>query len=342
MLVLGIETSCDDTSVAIVENGNKIIVNLIASQEKLHKKYGGVVPEVASRRHTEVINILIKEAFEKACLKYNDINAVAVTYGPGLIGSLLVGLSAAKAFSFALDIPLIAVNHLEGHIYSNFIGENIPKWPLICLIVSGGHSEIIYMKGHGEYEILGRTRDDAAGEAFDKIARYLGIGYPGGPIIDKMSKDGDPKKIKFPRPILRDGYDCSFSGLKTALVNWYNGLKVVSVNPQKITKELKNNVPDIVASFQEAIVEVLTEKTIKAAIHKKVKAIMLSGGVSANSRLRNIIKEKAEKSKLKIYMPEISLCTDNAAMIACAGYYKYKREKKSDIDIKAESCLALK
>lgn len=341
MKILGIETSCDDTSVAIVENGRKIIVNLIASQEKLHKKYGGVVPEVASRKHTEVINVLIEEAFTKSALKYTDVDAVAVTYGPGLIGSLLIGLSAAKAFAFTLDVPLIAVNHLEGHIYANFIGKNNPKLPLICLIVSGGHSEIVYMKDHGDYEILGRTRDDAAGEAFDKVARYLGIGYPGGPIIDKISKGADSTIIKFPKPLLKDGYDFSFSGLKTALINWYSGFKVISVHPSKITEELKNNIPNIVASFQEAVVEVLTEKTLKAALYKKVETIALAGGVSANSRLREVMKEKAERLNKKVYMPDISLCTDNAAMIACRGYFKYKREKKSYMDIEASSCLAL-
>lgn len=341
MYILGIETSCDDTSVAIVENGKKIIINLVASQEKLHRKYGGIVPEVASRRHTEVINILILEAFKKAGLKYNQINLVSVTYGPGLIGSLLIGLAAAKAFSFTQNIPLIAVNHLEGHIYSNFLAEDLPSLPLICLVASGGHSEIVYMKDHGNYEIIGKARDDAAGEAFDKIARYLGIGYPGGPVIDKMSQNADYNKIKFPRPLMKDGYDFSFSGLKTALVNWYNGFKVISVHPSKITEELKNNISDIVASFQEAIVDVLTEKTIKAAIHKKVHNIVLAGGVSANSRLREVIKDKAKAKNIKVQIPDISLCTDNAAMIACAGYYKFKRDQNSNIDIKACSCLSL-
>ncbi len=342
MKILAIETSCDETSAAVVENGRKILSNVVASQIEFHQKYGGIVPEVASRKHIEVIAAVVKQAIDDSKVPLKKIDAVAATYGPGLVGSLIVGLNYAKALAFALKKPFIPVNHIEGHIYANFVGAITksqspnPKltsgphlqFPFICLVVSGGHTNLYYIKSHGKYQLLGRTRDDAAGEAFDKVARFLGIGYPGGPIIDKMAKKGDPEAIDFPRAMLKEGFDFSFSGLKTAVVN-------------HVRKNGSRNIDDIVASFQEAVVDVLVEKTIRAAKAKKTKWIALAGGVSANSRLRQRLTQRAEEEGLKVSIPPMNLCTDNAAMIGSAAYDLKKNNKKSSLDVEAVSTLRM-
>jgi len=332
-LILGIETSCDETAAAIVEDGKKIISNIVASQISIHQKYGGVVPEIASRKHMEDIIPVIDKALDESGKKITDLSAIAVTHGPGLIGSLLVGLSVAKAMAYAKTIPLIGVNHLEAHIYANFLEHNDIKPPFVCLIVSGGHTSLVYIKRFGEYKLLGQTKDDAAGEVFDKIAKVLDLGYPGGPIIEKLAKEGDPSSIKFPRPILNDkSYDFSFSGLKTAVIYYIKELK-----------EENKNIPvsDILASFQQAVTDVLVGKTLKAALNFKTKQIILAGGVAANSSLRKEIKEKANLLNIKVFYPSISLCTDNAAMVASAGYYKFKENKKSSLSLDAVSRLPL-
>jgi len=332
-LIMGIETSCDETAAAIVEDGKKILSNIVASQISIHQKYGGVVPEIASRKHMEDIIPVIDKALDESGKKITDLSAIAVTYGPGLIGSLLVGLSVAKAMAYAKNIPLIGVNHLEAHIYANFLEHNDIKPPFICLIVSGGHTSLVYIRHFGEYELLGQTKDDAAGEVFDKIAKFLNLDYPGGPIIEKLAKEGDPSSIQFPRPILNDkSYDFSFSGLKTAVI----------YHIKKLEKGNKNiPVSDILASFQQAVTDVLVGKTIKAALKFKTKQIILAGGVAANSSLRREIKEKADLLNIKVFYPSISLCTDNAAMVASAGYYKFKENKKSSLSLDAVSRLPL-
>ncbi len=335
MKLLAIETSCDETSAAVVKDGKEILSNIVASQVEFHRKYGGIVPEVASRKHIEVIAAVVKQTLDKAKTPLKKIDAVAATYGPGLVGSLIVGLNYAKAIAYALNKPFIAVNHIEGHIYANFLESSNAlrvtrvSLPFLCLVVSGGHTQLILVKDHGVYESLGRTRDDAAGEAFDKVARFLGIGYPGGPIIDEMSKKGNPKAIAFPRAMIDEGYDFSFSGLKTAVVNYVkkNGMP--------------KNPADLVSSFQQAVVDILVEKTIRAAEKKKLKWIALAGGVSANSRLREDLKARAEKEGFKISIPPMNLCTDNAAMIGSAGYYLIKKGKKSNLDIEAVSTLRI-
>ena len=290
-LVLGIETSCDETSAAVVQNGKRILSNIISSQIDLHKKYGGVVPELASRKHVENIIPVIEEALIKSNTTLSDIDVIGVTRGPGLIGALLIGLSAAKAISYACNKPLIGVNHIEGHIYANFLEDPELVPPFICLIVSGGHTHIVYMKDHCEYEIMGVTRDDAAGEAFDKTARILGLGYPGGPAIDKISTKGNSEAYKFPKAYLETGsFDFSFSGVKTAAMNLVNTIK-------QRGDEL--DIPDIAASFQESVVEILVEKTLIAAELKNVDKIVLAGGVAANSRLRALMMENAKEKVLK-------------------------------------------
>jgi N6-L-threonylcarbamoyladenine synthase len=327
MLCLAIETSCDETSAAVVKDGREVLSNVIASQVDFHRKYGGIVPELASRKHTEVISSIIKEALERAGTDFNGLDAVAVTYGPGLVGSLLTGLCAAKAISFAKSISLIGVNHLEGHIYANFLNsppyppslnkrggnERGVSFPFICLLVSGGHTMVVLVEDHGKYQTLGKTRDDAAGEAFDKVARFLGIGYPGGPIIDKMAKDGDPHAIEFKRPMIEEqyGYDFSFSGIKTAVVNH------VARHPLPVTR-----IPDLVASFQAAVVDVLVEKTVRAALEFDCSSVALAGGVSANSLLRSELTRRGKEKKLNVMIPPFEYCTDNAAMIGCAAFHK--------------------
>jgi len=313
--VLAIETSCDETSVAVVVDGVEVRANLVASQVDLHRRFGGVVPEVASRRHLEVLNPLLAETLARTGLSWQDLRAVAVTYGPGLAGSLLVGVMAAKALAFALDLPLVAVNHLEGHIYANFLVEPGLEFPLICLVVSGGHTDLVLVEGHGAYRVLGRTRDDAAGEAFDKVARVLELDYPGGPHLERLAARGDPARLPFPRPYLEEGsLDFSFSGLKTAVVYSLRRAR---------ERGLEVNRADVAAGFQEAVVDVLAEKTVLAAERHGVDTILLAGGVAANRRLRERLTERA--GGRRVVVPPPALCTDNAAMIACAAYYKYLR-----------------
>lgn len=313
--ILGIETSCDETSAAIMRNGRDIISSVVASQIEFHQKFGGVVPEIASRKHLEIINPVLDEVFDKANLAYEDIHAIAVTIGPGLVGALLMGLGAAKAISYVKGLPMVGVNHLEGHIYANFIDHPQLRPPLIALIVSGGHTMIAYMEDHGKYDLLGQTLDDAVGEAFDKVASFLGLGYPGGPVIDKMAKEGDPAAIAFPRAMMKKGeFNFSLSGLKTAVLNYVS-------HQGREGHEL--SLHDLTASFQAAVVDVLVAKTVAAAKEKGVERVVLAGGVAANSYLRERMIEETNREGLSLYYPHIFLCTDNAVMIAAAGYYRY-------------------
>ncbi|WP_425446311.1 tRNA (adenosine(37)-N6)-threonylcarbamoyltransferase complex transferase subunit TsaD [Dethiothermospora halolimnae] len=333
IIVLAIETSCDETSVAIVKDGREVLANVISSQIDIHKKFGGVVPEVASRKHIENINAIIQEALDKARITFDDIDVVATTYGPGLVGALLVGLSSAKAIAFGKNIPLVGVNHIEGHIYANFIEDKSLEPPFMSLIVSGGHTHLVYVEDYGQYEILGRTRDDAAGEAFDKVARSLELGYPGGPIIDNLAKKGNKEAIDFPRSYLEEGsFDFSFSGLKSAVLNYLNNSK---------QKSLDIVVEDVAASFQEAVVEVLVEKSIKAAKLKNSKIIALAGGVASNSRLRDLMKKRCDEENIELKYPSKILCTDNGAMIGSVGYYNYIKGIRSDLDLNAVPNLKL-
>lgn len=331
--ILAIETSCDETSAAVVKDGTEILSNIVATQVEFHKKYGGIVPEIASRKHIEVINPIIQEALDKAKVKLKDLDAVAVTYGPGLVGSLIVGLCAAKAISYSLDIPLIGVNHLEGHIYANFITKK-PKFPFICLMVSGGHTMLVLVKDHGKYKVIGQTRDDAAGEAFDKVARFLKLGYPGGPIIDKLAKEGNPQAINFTRPMINDGYDFSFSGIKTAVVTYVNKSQGTATFSRRF-------LANIVASFQQAAVDVLVAKSIRAAKEYNCKTIALAGGVAANSCLRKEMEEQGREQGQGIIIPPMSLCTDNAAMIGCTAYHHLKQKRISDFKLQAVASLKL-
>ena len=316
MKILGVETSCDETAAAIVEDGVKVLSNEIASQVDIHARYGGIVPEVASRQHTLSIIPIISSAMTKAKTDWQELDAIAVTNGPGLAGSLLVGVNTAKAISLAHKLPLIGVNHLEGHIYANWLDDNVPEFPLLCLIVSGGHSDLVLMKGHGNYILLGRTRDDAAGEAFDKAARILGLGYPGGPVIEKAAATGKDT-IPLPRAWLKGTYDFSFSGIKTALLRLAEDGKISSS-------------ADGAASFQTAIIEVLVTKTIAASQEYGVKQIILCGGVAANKALRQ---KFMIESPLPVLIPPMILCTDNAAMIATCGYYRFRAGKTSDLSL---------
>lgn len=331
--ILSIETSCDETSAAIVENGREIHSNIIYSQIDIHKKFGGVVPEVASRNHVEKISQVVDEALEEAKMTFDDIDGIAVTYGPGLVGALLVGVSYAKSLSFTLNKPLIPVNHIEGHICANFIEHKELEPPFLCLVVSGGHTHIVHIKDYGLYEVLGKTRDDAAGEAFDKVARSLGLGYPGGPLIDKLAKEGDENAITFPRVHLeKDSLDFSFSGIKSAVLNYLN---------QQKQKNLEIIDKDVAASFQKAVVEVIAEKVIRAAEQVGVSTIALAGGVAANSGLRKELTEQLADKNIALKYPPIILCTDNAAMIGSAGYFDYKKGYFSDMSLNAVSNLKL-
>lgn len=317
VIILGIETSCDETAVAVVADGHRILANLIASQIELHAQFGGVVPEVASRRHLETINPLLNRALREAGVSWSQIDGVAVTQGPGLLGSLLVGVMTAKALAFALGVPLLAVNHLEAHIYANFLVTPHLSFPLLCLVVSGGHTDLFYLPRHGTYHLLGRTRDDAAGEAFDKVARVIGLGYPGGPAIERAAAGGNPAAVPLPRAYLEEGsYDFSFSGLKTAVVNYL-------ARAEREGIEVK--VADLAASFQQAVVDVLVEKVMRAADALRPAGIMLAGGVAANRLLRETLLARAEPAGFRVHVPPPVLCTDNAAMVACAGYYRYLR-----------------
>lgn len=332
-LILAIESSCDETSAAVVKNGRQVLSNVISSQIDIHKKFGGVVPEVASRNHVLNISSVVGEAMETAGVGYEDLNAVAVTYGPGLVGALLVGVSYAKSVSSARNIPLIAVNHIHGHIAANYITHPDLEPPFVCLVASGGHSHILWVKDYTEFEILGRTRDDAAGEAFDKIARVIGLGYPGGPKIEALAKEGDKNAMAFPQVEFVDNpYDFSFSGVKTSVINFLH------------TKEQKGeaiHTADLAASFQKAVVEALTRHTLRAAMDKGAKKIVLAGGVSANGALRESFQAAADAHNLRLFYPQPILCTDNAAMIGCAGFYKYKINDFADSTLNAVPNLKL-
>lgn len=336
MKILAIETSCDETSAAVIGDKGAVLSNIVSSQIDLHSKYGGVVPEVACRKHLEVLNPVIAEALDKAGCSFKDLSAVACANRPGLIGAVLMGVGAAKAVSAACGIPLIAVDHLESHIYANFIEHKDIKFPLLSLIVSGGHTSLIYMKDHLKYEILGKTRDDAAGEAFDKVGKALGLGYPGGPKVDKLAKHGDENAIAFPKAKLESPYEFSFSGLKTAVINFLHRRGKACLAPTK-----KHPLEDVCASFQKAVVEVLVENTFKAAFGKKVKQVLLSGGVVANSSLREKMKAKAGEYGFKLNFPSIAYCTDNAAMTGACAYYKYKKKIFDKLDLDAYSVSGL-
>lgn len=340
MIILGVETSCDETAVAVLEGTGdpspsaiKLRSNMIASQIALHRQFGGVVPEVASRCHVETIIPVIDKALSEAGVCLSDITAVAATHGPGLVGAVLVGLSAAKALALAQDIPFIGVNHIEAHMYANFIEHPDLAPPFVCLVVSGGHSDLVYLNDYGDYKVMGRTRDDAAGEAFDKVARTLGLSYPGGPAIDLASREGNSQAVRFPRAFLEEGsYDFSFSGLKTAVVNYVANAR---------RKEQELFVPDIAASFQEAVVDVLVTKTIRAASEMGVTTVALAGGVAANSRLRQELHMRANEKGMDVRYPSPILCTDNAAMVACVGYFQLVSGKCSSLDLPAVPNLQL-
>jgi len=331
--ILAIESSCDETAAAVVRNGREVLSNVIYSQIDLHTVYGGVVPEIASRKHIEKINQVVDKALQDAGLSFKDIDGIAVTYGPGLVGALLVGVSFAKSLSFATGIPLIGVHHIEGHICANYIENPELKPPFMALVVSGGHTHLVKVADYGKYEILGRTRDDAAGEAFDKVARAIGLGYPGGPKVDKVSKEGNPDAIVFPKAKVNDSvYDFSFSGLKSAVLNYLN---------QAEMKGEEICVPDVAASFQKAVVDVLVDHTIVAAKEYGFKEVALAGGVASNSALRAAMETACEKNKIKLYRPSPIFCTDNAAMIGVAGYYEYINGTRSDYHLNAVPNLKL-
>lgn len=332
-VILGIESSCDETSAAVVVNGREILSNVISSQIDLHKKYGGVVPEIASRKHVELIMPVINQALEEASLEPEQLDAIGVTYGPGLVGALLVGLSAAKAMAYSLDKPLIGVHHIEGHIAANYLENSQLQPPFICLVASGGHSHIVHVRSYNSFEILGQTRDDAAGEAFDKIARAIGLGYPGGPQIDKAAVIGNSSAISFPRVYFPgDSLDFSFSGLKTAVLNYLNGME---------QKGESIVIEDVCASFQQAVVDVLVKNTMRAAKKYNAPIVALAGGVASNSGLRSGMKAAAEKQGISVYYPKPVLCTDNAAMIASAAYYEFVEGKSSGLELNAVPGLRL-
>ena len=334
MKILAIESSCDETAAAVVENGTAVLSNIINTQIETHKRYGGVVPEIASRMHIENINKVIETALSEAELTFDDIDAVAVTYGPGLVGALLVGVSAAKGLSFALNKPLIPVHHIKGHICANYITNPDFKPPFVCLVASGGHSHIVHVKDYDTYEVLAKTCDDAAGEAFDKVSRVLGLGYPGGPAVQKEAEKGNPDAIRFPRVNMgEDGFDFSFSGVKTAVINYIHNAE---------QKGLEINKADVAASFQEAVVDVLSSHLMDCAKKCGVDKIALAGGVASNKPLRERIEEKAKNNGFELSCPTPIMCTDNAAMIGCAGYYAYQNGEVAGLDLNAVASLPLK
>ncbi len=331
--ILAIESSCDETAAAVVVNGRDVRSNIISSQIALHTLYGGVVPEIASRKHVENINYVIQEALDTAQMTLDDMDAIAVTYGPGLVGALLVGVAEAKAISYAKHLPLIGVHHIEGHISANYIENKDLEPPYICLVVSGGHSHLVKVLDYGEYQVLGRTRDDAAGEAFDKVARAIGLGYPGGPKIDKAAKEGNPQAISFPRASIADHpYDFSFSGLKSAVLNYLNQCEM---------KGESYNQADVAASFQQAVVDVLTDHAMMAMQEFGMKKLAIAGGVASNTALRKAMQEKCAANGITFYSPSPILCTDNAAMIGAAGYYEYLKGVRSGLDLNAVPNLKL-
>lgn len=334
MLTLAIETSCDETSCAVLRDGREVLSNIISSQIDIHRKFGGVVPEVASRKHIESINNIIQEALDEAKVGFNDIDLIGVTQGPGLVGALLIGISSAKAIAYGLDKPLIGVNHIEGHVCANYIEHPNLKPPFTCLIVSGGHTYLVYVKGYTDYELIGRTRDDASGEAFDKVARALGLPYPGGPIIDRLAKNGNKDAISFPRVFLeKDSYDFSFSGLKTAVLNYLN---------TKVQNNEEIVVEDVAASFQQAVLEVLVDKSFRLAKEKGTDKIVIAGGVAANSGLRDMMEKRGKDESVDIFYPSATLCTDNAAMIGSAAYFNFKDGRESDLNMRVIPNLSLK
>ena len=327
-VVLGIETSCDETAASVVMGGNDVLSSVVASQLEIHARFGGVVPEIASRAHLEAINPVIEQAIKKSGLSFDRIDAVAATVGPGLIGALLVGVSAAKSVSLALDVPFVGVNHLEAHLYAAMLDDPNVEFPMLVLLVSGGHTMLVEVRKPGEYQIVGQTRDDAAGEAFDKVARFLNLGYPGGPAIDALAKTGNADAIDFPRAMLNDGLDVSFSGLKTAVIN-------------HVRKDTQAKTNDIVASFQRAVVDVLVAKTIRAAENLGARTIALGGGVAANSLLRSEITRLAKQKDFRVVLPSLAMCTDNAAMIASAGWHRLQLSGASGLDAGAYPNLGL-
>lgn len=332
--ILAIESSCDETAASVVVNGRKALSNVISSQIDLHTLYGGVVPEIASRKHIEKVDYVVNKALEDAGMKLSDMDAVAVTYGPGLVGALLVGVSYAKSLAFAAGLPLVGVHHIEGHISANFVSHPELEPPFMCLIVSGGHTHLVEVKDYGVYEILGRTHDDAAGEAFDKVARAIGLGYPGGPKIDKAAKEGNSEAYAFPRAKIGDSpYDFSFSGLKSAVLNTLNQCEM---------RGETISVPDVAASFQAAVVDVLVNHTIDAAKEHNFKKIALAGGVASNSALRAGMKAACEKAGFELFYPEPILCTDNAVMIGSAAYYEFMKGHVAGLDLNAVPNLPLK
>lgn len=333
VLILAIESSCDETAAAVVKNGRTVLSNVIHSQIDLHTLYGGVVPEIASRQHIEKINQVIEEALKQAKVTLDDITAIAVTYGPGLVGALLVGVSAAKAIAFAAGKPLIGVHHIEGHICANYIENPALEPPFHCLVVSGGHTHLVRVKDYGRYEILGRTRDDAAGEAFDKVARAIGLGYPGGPKIDKLSNEGNPNAIVFPRAKMEDSvYDFSFSGLKSAVLNYLNSMEM---------KGEEINRADIAASFQKAVIDVLVGHAMEAVQTDGDTKLAIAGGVASNQHLRKAMEEACKERDIEFYHPSPIFCTDNAAMIGVAGYYEYIAGTRHGFDLNAVPNLKL-
>lgn len=333
VLILAVESSCDETAAAVVKNGRSVLSNIISSQIDLHTLYGGVVPEIASRKHMEQINQVIEQALEQAHVTLADLTAVAVTYGPGLVGALLVGVAEAKAIAYAAKKPLVGVHHIEGHISANYIENQDLEPPFICLVVSGGHTHLVVVEDYGKYRILGKTRDDAAGEAYDKVARAVGLGYPGGPKIDKLAKEGNKDAVLFPRAQVEGApYDFSFSGLKSAVLNYINGCEM---------KHEEFNKADLAASFQNAVVESLVTRTVAAAKEYKIDKIAIAGGVASNSALRGAMEEACERNYFRFYKPSPVLCTDNAAMIGAAGYYEYINGVRHGLDLNAVPNLKL-
>ncbi len=337
-LVLGIETSCDETAAAVVRGGREIVSNVVASQEEMHAHFGGIVPEVASRRHAELITAVVESALREASVTWHDLALLAVTRGPGLVGSLLVGVSAAKGYALATGLPLVGVNHIAGHITSSFLlapggAEPAPQqFPALALIASGGHSDLALVEGLGRYRLVGFTRDDAAGEALDKTARLLGLGYPGGPAIERAARDGDASAVELPRPDTKEGFEFSFAGLKTALVR--------IVEPDGL-EHCGHSVPDLAASFQQAVVDCLVREAIAAATHFRARQIVVAGGVAANQRLRECMTDAARRKGLSSYFPPKSLCTDNAAMVAAAGYFQATHQGPQDLSMEVDSALQL-
>lgn len=333
-LILGLETSCDDTAAAVVQNGRTVLSSVVSSQDSFHLRFGGVVPEIASRRHLEVINAVIDEALGKAGVNFTELDGLAVAYGPGLVGSLLVGVSMAKALAFTLDLPLVGVNHLEGHLYANFLTGAVISFPVLSLVVSGGHTSLLYMTGHGQIRVLGKTRDDAAGEVFDKVARALGLGFPGGPALERLARQGDAAVFTFPRALMGEegNLDFSFSGVKTAVLNCIH---------REREKGRQSKPPDIAAAFQEAVVDVLVNKSLRAVKKMRVRQFLLAGGVAANGELRRKLRQNLLAEGVELIYPPVEFCTDNGAMIGAAGYYNMQQGRRATWDLNAVPNLTL-